>query len=228
MNFTPQLFILGLISSCSLFQEKPVDRTAEYITRPQIDSVHHFDIRKTMTRTKVMAGGDYEVKAYPFTQSLISAMANDLSFERGLTETDKSKLYNQLKELYLANKSCFHIDTSVLRFEQASKLKDWKIKVIDHKEQEHDLLWVKVHPKIKTIQRRSADKLIRWLNEATACTTYPVSYQSPFSLRLTASYAPFPFSAVGLLHWEYEASDRKNKKPVDIKESRTKKRYRGW
>jgi hypothetical protein len=226
------LFAFILLISCSTFKEKAPDQTGHYIELDDDKSVHHYDIKKTLSRSKIMAGGDYSVTAYPFTKSLVTAMANDLTFERGLSEKNRKKLLSSLTDLYLKDKTCFHVNTAVLRFEKASQLKDWKAMMIDAREKKVALTWGEFHPQIKRYQRRSSDKLIKWLNEAVACSKFPVAFKSPFTLKLTASYAPFPFSVESDLHWEYEsgADSEPDSKivPKAKKKSRTKKGYRGW
>jgi hypothetical protein len=222
-------FILSLIllSSCAS-QLKKEELTSKYINSVPERLPSHYEIKSILSRDISMAGGDYQVVAYPYTKALIKAMVNDLTHERGLTESDTKKLTKTLEKSYLNNKVCFHVDSSVLRFEKAAELKNWKIKVIDNNKKEYPLTWLNSKTPIKTQKRKAGDKLIAWLNEATACSDQKVSLNDSFYLEVAATYAPFPFSTSSMLYWQVYTAEEINDPKIMEKKKENDPRYKGY
>lgn len=224
------ILIFILLSSCATSLNKD-EVSSRYIVGVPEKLPSHYKIKSLISREISMAGGDYKVVAYPYTKALVKAMVNDLSHERGLTSTDTQKLTKTLENSYLNNKVCFHVDSSVVRFEKTAELKDWKIKLIDKNKTEYPLTWVKSEKPIKIQKRKAGDKLIAWLNEATACSDQKIPLKNSFYLEVAATYAPFPFSASSILFWQvYTPKDISDPKVMEEKKTSDPryKTYRGW
>jgi len=238
--------ILILLTSCthSPLNEKLV---STYLTQIPENLPGHYEMKSVLNKNISMAGGDYLVSATPFTKAYVHAMASDLTDERHLTTADSKKLLTHLKEKFLTDKVCFQIETSVLKFEKAAKLSDWKLFFVTKNNTEYPLKWIKVNPSIKRNKQRSGDKLISWLSDGTVCSVNKVGFYDSFFLKVKATYSPFPFSTTALLHWpifkEYRKTKNlllpaKNQVGKEIKESKKEenekkyrdsyKSYRGW
>lgn len=202
------LALVLLISSCATnsFDEK---RSSTFTTQIPEELPSHYDLKKVLSRKIKMAGGDYEVTALPYTESYIKALALDLTDERHLTPKDSKKLLAELRKRYLDKKVCFLVSTSVLKFEKAAKLTDWRLHYIPKSKTEFPLKWIQTEVAIKHHKQRSGDKLISWLNEGTVCSTNELSFNDSFFLKLKATYTPFPFSSESLLYWHVFKKDRK-------------------
>lgn len=225
-------FILSmlLLSSCATSLKKE-ELSSKYIIGVPEKLPSHYKIKSLISRDISMAGGDYKVVAYPYTKALVKAMINDLTHERGLSKSETEELTKTLEKSYLNNKVCFHVDSSVLRFEKAAELKNWKVKVIDSNKSEYPLTWITSTRPYKVEKRKAGDKLIAWLNEATACSDQKVSLKDSFFLEVAATYAPFPFSASSILYWQiYSPEEISDPKVMEEKKSNDPryKTYRGW
>ncbi len=190
------------------------------------------DIEKNLTRKTKMAGSIYRVKAYPYTKPLIEALVDDQAAALSLTQKQRKQLAHNLEEKYLNAKTCFQFEYHVARIDKASQLKDWKLQIIDHYENVFDTQWTP--ESLAAIPTKSFEYIgsIRepaWLGEGVACTTQKVDLSKDFNTKITAQFAPFPFSKEDTLTWQYPVYEEIDGEKVVVKEKgKDFKGYRGW
>ena len=88
------LFCLVLIfSSCSLFSKKAeIDYSESYITGAGTENIPSEDIRKNLSRSTTMAGGNYILEAFPVSTAYINSYSKEVSAGRNFTALQSKKL----------------------------------------------------------------------------------------------------------------------------------------
>lgn len=232
IQFTLLLSSVVLISSCAFFSPAPEDQTYRYLTGEGLSEAKPKEFEKALSRERNMAGGNYLVKAYPFTEAYLVAKAREQANLRGLNAIEEQKVLDALREKYTADKTCFHFNYEVLLHDKSSRLEHWKLNLIDDKDQEYPLEWnsddLKRSP-IMTRKIRSGDKLEQWLGDGVACTYAKPSLNKGFGLKITPNFVQFPFDKTAKLFWEFPEIKIVEGKEVKVeKKKRSYKSYRGW
>lgn len=225
------LLTIGL-SSCAFFKPIPDDQTYQYITGKNVENASPSQFEKALTRSRSMAGGNYIVKAFPFTDSYLEALVRQQSRQRGLTSIEENKVLKKLKSEYTKDKTCFQFRYEVLRYDQSSRLENWKLSLLDSKDEEFPLTWQESdleRAPVMTRVLRSGDKLEQWLGDGVACTFAKVKLNSGFGLKVQPNYVQFPFDSVAKIYWEFPEIKVINGKEVKVeKQKKSYKSYRGW
>ncbi|PIP93380.1 MAG: hypothetical protein COW00_06650 [Bdellovibrio sp. CG12_big_fil_rev_8_21_14_0_65_39_13] len=223
-----------LLSSCAFFSPKDEDRTYYYLTGKDITpETTSEQVVNVIGRSMTMAGGNYEVQAYPITRSLLEVQARELAKSRGLSEEQVKKVNLTHEQEFLAQKNCFNVSFAVVNFEQASQLEDWKIHFIDAGLDEYPMLWRDEDLKrrsVRTKLQRQEGNLDRWLGHGIVCTDSPFPLEKGFGLKITPKYVQWPFPASQKLLWEFDYVDT-NEQGEEVLVKKVKQDYqpyRGW
>jgi len=232
------IFVLAftgvLLSSCAFFRPKGEDRTYFYLTGKDITSESTSEqVVNVIGRSMTMAGGNYEVQAYPITRSLLQVEARELARSRGLTEEQVEKVTLTHEQEFLAQKTCFNISFAVVNFEQTSELEDWKIHFIDAGQDEYPMLWRSEDLKRRSVRtkiQRQEGNLDRWLGHGIVCTDSPFPLEKGFGLKITPKYVQWPFPASQKLRWEFDYLEINDLgEEVEVKKLKQDYQpYRGW
>lgn len=226
------LIIIPLVTSCALFSPKEEDHTFHYLKGDVPPETTPSEFEKVLARSTSMAGGNYQISAFPYTEGLVKALAKDHANTHGLTESDYDKLKSYLNEQLIEAKTCVHFQYEVLLHEKASKLNDWQLFLVDKNNQEYPLQWNEAdleRPPVLTRVTRSGDYLEKWLGEGTACTDAKIDFISGTAVKAQPAYVQFPFDASTKIYWEYPEFKVIDGKEIKIEDrKRNYKSYRAW
>lgn len=224
------LILPFFVLSCGTSSTKIPDTTYKFINNEKMDklinSVSPAEVEKVLSREIYMAGGNYHISAFPYTHSYIEALSNEQARLKGLNSKEKEKFSRHLNQSLVKNKLCFNFKYSVLRFNQVSRLKSWKIFFFDNAGNEYPLSWKQDSMEkapIVTFVQQSGDKLEKWLGDGVACTTANITLSSGFSLKVIPQYVQFPFDSYAQLYWDYSEGEQ-----APGKKQRGFKSYRGY
>lgn len=224
--------LIQFLTGCAYFTPAPDDQTFQYITGKNVDNATPNQFEKALTRSRSMAGGNYIVKAFPYTDSYLKAIVRHQSRQRGLTAMEENKVLKKLEAEYTKDKTCFQFRYEVLRYDQSSRLENWKLSLLDSKDEEYPLTWQEAdleRAPIMTRVLRSGDKLEQWLGDGVACTYAKVKLNSGFGLKVQPNYVQFPFDSVAKIYWEFPEIKIIDGKEVKVeKKKKSYKAYRGW
>ncbi len=226
------LVCLIATSSCAFFGPKPEDRTLEFITGKGVEKATPSEFEKVLTRSSSMSGGNYIVSAFPYTDSYLKAVARHQRQHRGLTPLEEKQVLEKLQKQYTENKTCFQFRYEVLRYDQSSRLENWKLSLINSKDEEFPLTWQEEdleRPPVMTRVMRSGDRLEQWLGDGVACTFAKTKLNSGFGLKVRPNYVQFPFDSIAKIYWEFPEIKVVDGKEVKVeKKKKSYKAYRGW
>ncbi|MCF8059050.1 MAG: hypothetical protein K9K67_07125 [Bacteriovoracaceae bacterium] len=232
MKWTLKIFLLFSLVSCAFFTRNPKDRTFEFLTGKGVEAASPEQFEKALARTTYMAGGNYQISAFPYTESYLKSLAKNHTHTRGLTPIESQKYLKSLQEKFSEGKTCFKFRYEVLRFNQSAELKNWQIILLDKTNQEFPLTWrngdLEKAP-VMTRVLRSGDNLEQWLGDGVACTNAEPHLNSGFGLKVKPSYVQFPFDSTAEIYWEFPEIKIVNGKEVQVeKKKKAFKSYRGW
>lgn len=236
MKSSPLFFLgltLPLLSNCALFSSKDTDLTYKYLKGEGVESAKPAEFEKVLSREMYMAGGNYHIVAFPYTNSYIRALANEQAQLKGLSKAEKKQILDHLSKKFTERNTCFNFKYSVLRFNQVAQLKDWKITLLDKLGQEYPLKWkngdLEKSP-IMTQVQQSGDRLEKWLGDGVACTEAKPVLNSGFGLKVRPMYVQFPFDSYGDLYWDFPEIKMVDGEEVEVFKGKKKnyKSYRGW
>ncbi len=229
------LAALFFLSSCSFFSShKSQDRTYSYLTGKGLVNPTTQEIKQALVRESSMAGGNYQISAYPYTHTLIEAMVREAAQQRGLNSEQQKEMKTSLENLYLIDKTCFHFAYEVLRFKLSSRLENWKLFVVDKAEQEYTTTWNApdlVKAPILSRKIVSGDKLEKWQSSGVACTPATLKLTSGFSVKVAPEFVQFPFPKSVRVYWDFpeiEIVDGQAQEVPTEKKKRNHRSYRGW
>lgn len=232
LRFYTLPLILLLTSSCAFFSPAPEDQTFRYLTGQGLKSPTPKEFEKALSREREMAGGNYFVKAYPFTEAYLKAKAREQAEIRGLNALQEQKVLDNMREKFTKDKTCFHFNYEVLLHQASSRLEHWKLNLIDETDQEYPLEWKKEdlnRSPVLTRKIRSGDRLEQWLGDGVACTYARPKLNKGFGLKIRPNYVQFPFDKTAELFWEFPEIKVVDGKEVKVeKKKRSYKSYRGW
>ncbi|GEM_PF-2071829 len=220
------------LTSCAFFSPNPEDNTYQYLTGEGVESASPDQFEKALTRATDMAGGNYTVSAYPYTESYLKSLSNHQAHIRGFNPIEAQKYLESLQVKFNKGRTCFNFRYEVLRFNQSSELKNWQIILLDKTGLEYPLTWDKEDLKkapVMTRVLRSGDNLEQWLGDGVACTTAEPQLNSGFGLKVKPSYVQFPFDATAKIYWEFPEIKIVDGKEVKVEgKKKSFKPYRGW
>lgn len=223
------------LTSCSLFQTQKVDLSDSYVTglglAPDISSEQ---IKKNLTRTKSMGGGNYIITTFPYTQALIQSMVRETARIRGLTKTQQDKLQSELESQWAAGKTCFQVEIQIKRFhDQVSKLKEWSVSASTGGEMKTELSWRAEDLERPMIVSEFSDfqgqQPLHILN-GVACSAVMMNLVDGVTLHFTPSYINFPFPKTEEITYSFDNYKQQEGELIKVKDAEEKKRksYRGW
>lgn len=221
-----------LTSGCALFSSSGPDRTYTYLTGKGLKNPSSMEVMDALTRDSSMSGGNYQIKAYPYTYTLIEAMVREAAEQRGLNPEQQKSLKENLTKKFLAQKTCFHFNYQVLRFNKSSQLKNWKLAILDKKDQEYPTDWNGDDLKVSAVKTKkvvAGDRLDQWLGEGTACTSATPALKSGFGIKVTPDFVQFPFDKSAKIYWEFpEIRIVDGEEEVVEDKKKSYRSYRGW
>ena len=225
------ILIISFLSSCSFFQSKKPDDTFLYLRGEKKADAETYE--KKLTRSTTMGGGFYSIAARPITSSYLKAVNQKLADRRGLTNDEKQYAQTKANENFLHNKTCFHFEYEVVRFEEASQLKNWKIFYVDKNGGDILLTWKESDlntPAVRSKSYRAGERHNTWLGKGSACASFTTDFKSGFALKVKPDFVQFPFSSETLITWDFpeKVIDYQGKEVWTEDRRKTHKGYRGW
>lgn len=217
------LILLGMIflfSSCSFFQTAKDHDSPKYFTGENLEEMSSDELKIRITKVGFMAGGQYEYTITPITQPFLQRRANELGLERGLTQDEVKMIIAKDQEKYLQQKVCIEFGISIVRFQTVSKIKEWKVAIVDKAGFSYPIKWDR-----KSLRKRPIVELFpglygpeqKWLNFAQGCADITFALSEGFRIRVNPSYVQWPFDNSSELTWNLTA-----------KEAGTFQSYRGF
>ncbi|MEC7277730.1 MAG: hypothetical protein VXV96_15520 [Bdellovibrionota bacterium] len=226
------LFLLTLLSGCALFSPNKDDHTYLYLNDMAPASTSSDQYKSALSRDLSMAGGFYEVSAFPVVVGYVKAQAREQSSLRGLSQKQHQQILSKLKEEFIDDKLCFTVSYQALRFDKVSHLKNWKVFFQNPKGESIPLSWHKEDlnkEPIKGKVMKSGDNLDSWSGSGTACTTLKTELSNGFALKVMPDYVQFPFDSTAEVYWEFpEMVEKEGKKVWKEEKKKSFKGYRGW
>jgi len=224
--------ILPLLSSCALFSPNEPDETYRYLTGQGLENPKTVDIKNALMRDLSMAGGNYSLKAYPYTRTLVEAMSREKADLLGLPPKHIERYAKQMEKDFIDDKVCFYFEYEVLRFEKASRLENFKLALLDKEDQSYPLQFIEEdlgkQPGLSKVLR-SGDRLPKWFGSGIACTKANPSLNKGFGLKVEPTFVQFPFDKMASMYWEFPEIKIVDGKEVKIhKKKKNYKSYRGW
>lgn len=236
MHHLPLMLVAILtLTSCSLFQAKKVDLSDSYVTGLGLATdIAAEQIKKNLTRTKSMGGGNYIITTYPYTPALIQALARETARIRGLTTDQQEKLQRELERQWAVDKTCFQIEIQIKRFhDQVSQLKEWNLSASTGNEMKMELAWRAQDLERPIIVSEFSDfqgqQPLHLLN-GVACSAMAINLVDGVTLHFTPQYINFPFPKTEQITYSFDNYKMQAGELIKVKEAQEKKRksYRGW
>lgn len=235
---TRLLWILTTLSltSCAFFQKKEnYDEIMQDYLRPtegRNEELSSKQIKKVLMKEDSMAGGNYQIKLFPITDRMVKAYYKELAFKNGFNEREKERLWKELSEEYLNDKTCLHFEYEVVKFKKVKDLKSWNLEFLDFNKQNYPITW-KDKPLFSmpamTKIRRSGNLVEQWLYEGTGCTDTIIPLEKEFGVKITPAYVQWPFPSSKEFWWEFDRKENNyGKEEVIKKKKRSFQNYRGW
>ncbi len=223
-------FIVLSLSSCAIFIPKKESEHHIYPLLTKKTTRFSTDqIQSILTKSHSMAGGNYQISAFPLTQSYIHSKVRDLTNNKHLTKEQQLALTAQLEKRWILDKTCMQFHYEVVRFDQAKNLKDWQLTLIDSNKVTSSLNWEKMPVPIQSEIQRQEGKLEKWINDGVACTSPAVDLTAGFSLKVRPSFVQWPFQSEKKMAWNFSHYKKDEGKKILIpKKKQVKERYRGW
>lgn len=231
-----QLLTIGisatLFSSCAFFAPAETDLTYKYLKGEGVEEAKPQEFEKVLSREMYMAGGNYHIVAFPYTNSYVESLAREQAHLKGFSPSERDRILHHLKEAFTERRTCFNFKYGVLRFNQVAKLKDWRVTLLDKDGQEFPLKWKEKDLEkapVMTRVNRSGDNLEKWLGDGVACTDAQPRLNKGFGLKVRPQYVQFPFDSYADLYWDFPEIKIVNGEEVEVKKkARNYKGYRGW
>lgn len=246
--------ILFLNYSCSHKQEYFHPSYFTGTGESDLKDLDYKELYERLTKKGSMGGGLYSLSITPLTPPLLEKKAMAEGAWKNLNPEEITELKKQLILKYATGQMCFEYHAEILRFNQASKTLDWKLKLftdlvsvregeIELQEQGaqiYDLSWQ--HPLPQVVEShviKIHDKIPQWAQSAVACLDRILPLENGFAIKSIAPYINFPFNAELRLDWgkwanysDDQLKDDANKDPIPSSSSKVptqnSQRYRGW
>lgn len=249
------LFIILVLSySCSHKQEyfHPSYFTGE--GESDLKDLSYSELYERLTKKGSMGGGLYSISLTPLTPPLLEKKAIAEGSWKNLRPEEIVELQRQLISKYATGQMCFEYRSEILRFVQASKTADWRLKLFtdlvsvregeieiqEQGAQVYDLSWQSPLPQVvESHVTKIHDKIPQWLQSGVSCLDRIIPLEKGFAVKIIAPYINFPFPSDLRLDWGKWASysddqlkDDANQDPIPSKSSKVptqnSQRYRGW
>ncbi len=228
-------FLFSALLGCAYFQADDPQQSHIYgaITGKTLKAqTTSEEIKKILTKEESMAGGNYQIKVFPITRPYLQTFAREIADQRGLSSLQRELQWKGLQEQFLENKVCFGFGYSVVRFPQASQLKNWKLKLVDNQEARYPLTWKSKELEREAVQSRisrgSLD-LEQWFHSGVGCTEGPFDLSQGFGVEVNVAYVQFPFSPRSTYYWEFDSFKTiEGQEVVHKVKKRHHQKYRAW
>lgn len=206
--------VMPLINQCSHKSTAAQKSALKYLTAKSQDRFPAQEFEEALSREVYLAGGNYHIVAFPYTEAYLKAMVMELTEEKALSKKESSKILNRLKNNFVVNKTCFKFRYSVLRFNEVGQLKDWQVTLFNIKGLKAELTWQSQPKRDPSFaDSKNYDPLNelhdKWLGDGIACLSRKLNLTESFGLKVKPQYVQFPFDSHGDLYWELENAPRK-------------------
>jgi hypothetical protein len=199
--------LLLLLTSCSFFQPSHKGDYSQYINSDVGKLAPTDEIRSALSRVGYMAGGEYEFKLTPYTESLIMAETRDLQKLRGFTDLDRKEIEKKRRIELVDGKVCIEVKLTIVRFKEASKIEDWQIDLVSSKDHIFPMRWREEDLRRKSVQSFFTGlygQEAKWNNEGIACTNLDFDLTKGFHVRMRPKHVQWPFSDSTSMTWGLE------------------------
>lgn len=199
------LFSLILFVACSHSENH--SKGTELLKASPKERISTETFEKALSREVYLAGGNYHIIAFPYTQNYIHSLVEEKVEKKSLKPKEKKETLERLKDRYSEEKTCFKFRYSVLRFNEVGQLKDWQVTFVNEEGEKASLNW-ESNPKRDPSFAESDDPLAfhhdKWLGDGVACSTQKLDLNKSFRLKVKPQYVQFPFDSHGDLNWQFK------------------------
>ena len=230
------LITLLTLTSCSMVTSRQIDYSESYVTGKNIGNKTSEEISNNLHREFTLAGGNYNVVAFPITKAYVNAVSNELAGARGFSVAGSKKLRKEMYKKYIDGKICIDAHINIREFEKVSNFSEWKVTYIDSGNIAYALEWLPEPPSISQLPRPITStrngyhgKESTWSLAGQACTDALVEIKKGFHLVFHASYVQWPYDNEHKEMWSFDYTEVIN--GVEVKKERKKRKkegYRGW
>ncbi|MBK24193.1 MAG: hypothetical protein CME70_09355 [Halobacteriovorax sp.] len=231
--------ILSLLtlSSCSFFlpKQKVIDYSEAYITGIGTEGLTSDRIKDNLSRKSSMAGGNYQILAFPISKAYVQALAKEVIAGKNLTRKQSLRFKDNLNKKFINDKVCVDTILTIKEFERVNSLDQWRITLVDSNNIAYKLDWLKEGEfgffpgPITSVRQSYHGKEKFWTLMGKACAVADVRMQEGFTLIFRPSFVQWPFDDEEKVEWTFDHTKVVDGKEVKVKKKERKKEgYRGW
>ena len=236
MKIKSLILVSIALSGCSLFTNKKVDYSDSYVTGVGLKSSSLLAIQKNLTRSFSMAGGNYNIKAYPLTKAYLAALSKETAMLKNLNNEQSKELKRRIFDQFSNSKTCLNLSINVQEFERVNKLSKWQLTLIDSNNIQYPLVWIHDKSKlppygypITTVGQSYHGKQKRWSLNSKACASKEIDITLGFKLIVKPSFVQWPFPSTTEEVWSFNRYIVEDgKKVLKKRKKKYTKKYRGW
>lgn len=218
------VFALFLLTSCALFQKRPVENLS-YITGDGLEaSVTSEEIAANLTKNSSNAGGYYQINVLPLSAPYLRAKRQEQSLMRGLTPRELAELEMKDEQRYVLQRFCVRVQATVTRHQAATDLSQWEVLHENSEGVQTQMSWLlPLDPVIRSVAQGAHGPEDQWQFAGEACSDRELPVTPQFHVVLKPPFTPWPFPGYNRLTWSFyeDRQEAKEKSP-------TFKRYRGY
>lgn len=222
---------LSILTSCSLFQTREQNDSPALVTGgTEVNSMTSDELAFHLTRTTTMGGGIYEVSLMPLTTPYLEKHWQEFQSTRALKGEDEKQARKWHVTRFISNKTCVDFHYNVTRFEQMKQLDQWQLTLEvdgDHFPLEWMSESMQSQPFVSEIQTATSP-MKRWHNSGVACAPVELPISRGFSIKVQATYVPWPFSSDTSLDWVFKAIRPEDEAAVEERRKKNYQKYRGY
>ena len=101
------VFSLFLTGGCSHSDKSKKYDALKYLTADKNQRIPAQEFEEALSREVYLAGGNYHIVAFPYTNAYLSSLVNERAKAKGFSDKDKKETLKRLKERFISKKTCF-------------------------------------------------------------------------------------------------------------------------